>query len=262
MLSLTLIGLVGGFITGISPCILPVLPVIFFCGAGASAEGTHAVEYRVIGGLVFSFSVVTLGGSAVLSLLHLPPDGIRWVALAALVAMGLGLIFPRVEQLLERPFSLIPQKQMTLGTNGFGLGLTLGVLYIPCAGPVLAAIMVAGATAKIGLSVVVLTVGFAVGTAVPLLFFALAGHRVGEHVSAFRRRQREIRIAAGVVTILLAVALVFNLPALLQRAIPDYTGSLQRRLGGDAEIQHKLNLGVTIQPVACDTGVMFGGVAA
>jgi len=50
---------------------------------------------------------------------------------------------------------------------------------------------------------------------------------VAERVAAFRRRQREIRIAAGVVTILLAVALVFNLPAALQRAIPDYTGKLQ-----------------------------------
>ncbi|EUA02407.1 putative membrane protein [Mycobacterium kansasii 732] len=45
--------------------------------------------YRVIGGLVFSFSVVTLTGSALLSLLHLPQDAIRWVALVALVAIGL-----------------------------------------------------------------------------------------------------------------------------------------------------------------------------
>ena len=122
-------------------------------------------------------------------------------------------------------------------TNGFGLGLALGVLYVPCAGPVLAAIVVAGATAQIGLPIVVLTVAFAVGTAVPLLFFALAGQRVAERVSAFRRRQRAIRVTAGVVTILLAVALVFNLPAALQRAIPDYTGSLQNKLAADHQVQ-------------------------
>ncbi|MGH3958451.1 cytochrome c biogenesis protein DipZ [Mycobacterium sp.] len=253
MLSLALIGVLGGLITGISPCILPVLPVIFFSGAQATAEGAVAVAvkpkrealrpYRVIGGLVCSFSLVTLVGSALLSLLHLPPDAIRWAALVALAAIGLGLIFPRFEQLLERPFTRIPQKQIATRTNGFGLGLALGLLYVPCAGPVLAAIVVAGATANIGLPVVVLTVAFAVGTAVPLLFFALAGQRVAERVSAFRRRQREIRIAAGIVTILLAVALVFNLPAALQRTIPDYTSSLQTKLGGDQEIQQKLNLG-------------------
>jgi cytochrome c biogenesis protein CcdA/thiol-disulfide isomerase/thioredoxin len=254
MLSLALIGLVGGLITGISPCILPVLPVIFFSGTHSSPntqnvdDGVVAVKtkrevwrpYRVIGGLVLSFSLVTLVGSALLSLLHLPQDAIRWVALAALVAIGLGLIFPRFEQLLERPFSRIPQKQIATRANGFGLGLALGVLYVPCAGPVLAAIVVAGATANIGLPVVVLTVAFAVGTAVPLLFFALAGQRVAERVSAFRRRQRQIRVTAGVVTLLLAVALVFNLPAALQRAIPDYTSSLQKKLGDDQQLQQKL----------------------
>jgi cytochrome c biogenesis protein CcdA/thiol-disulfide isomerase/thioredoxin len=252
MLSLALIGLVGGLITGISPCILPVLPVIFFSGtqgpADVAADGAVAVKskrevlrpYRVIGGLVLSFSLVTLVGSALLSLLHLPQDAIRWVALAALVAIGLGLIFPRFEQLLERPFARIPQKQIATGTNGFGLGLALGVLYVPCAGPVLAAIVVAGATAHIGLPVVVLTVAFAVGTAVPLLFFALAGQRVAQRVSAFRHRQRQIRVAAGIVTLLLAVALVFNLPAALQRAIPDYTSSLQKKLGDGQQIQQEL----------------------
>jgi cytochrome c biogenesis protein CcdA/thiol-disulfide isomerase/thioredoxin len=254
MLSLALIGLVGGLITGISPCILPVLPVIFFSGAQGKPDaddGAVAVStkrevrrpYRVIGGLVLSFSLVTLAGSALLSLLHLPQDVIRWVALAALVAIGLGLIFPRFEQLLERPFARIPQKQIGTRASGFGLGLALGVLYVPCAGPVLAAIVVAGATANIGLPVVVLTVFFALGTAVPLLFFALAGQRVAQRVSAFRRRQSQIRLIAGIVTLLLAVALVFNLPAALQRAIPDYTSSLENKLGSDQKVQQALDLG-------------------
>jgi cytochrome c biogenesis protein CcdA/thiol-disulfide isomerase/thioredoxin len=253
MLSLALIGLLGGLITGISPCILPVLPVVFFSGTQSSGtqsadDGAVAVKtkpevgrpYRVIGGLVLSFSLVTLVGSALLSLLHLPQDAIRWIALAALVAIGLGLIFPRFEQLLERPFARIPQKQITTRAGGFGLGLALGVLYVPCAGPVLAAIVVAGATANIGLPVVVLTVAFALGTAVPLLFFALAGQRVTQRISAFRRHQRQIRVTAGIVTLLLAVALVFNLPAALQRAIPDYTSSLQDKVGGDEQLQQKL----------------------
>lgn len=259
-MTLALIGLIGGLITGISPCILPVLPVIFFSGArtpAAPAEpGAVAVAvkpkrlrsealrpYRVIAGLVLSFSVVTLAGTALLSLLHLRQDAIRWVALVALVGIGLGLIFPRVEQLLERPFSRIPQKQVNTGGNGFGLGLALGALYVPCAGPVLAAIVVAGATSNIGVNTVVLTCSFAVGAALPLLFFALAGQQVAARVSAFRRRQREIRVAAGIVTILLAVALVFNVPAVLQRAIPDYTSALQQKVGGDNQLREKLNLG-------------------
>ncbi|MBY0288052.1 MAG: redoxin domain-containing protein [Mycobacteriaceae bacterium] len=259
MFTLALIGFLGGLITGISPCILPVLPVIFFSGtqsSGADASGSaggvavatkpalsdRLRPYRVIAGLVLSFSVVTLVGSALLSLLHLPQDAIRWVALIALVMIGTGLIFPKFEALLEKPFSKLPQKQFGSGSSGFGLGLALGVLYVPCAGPVLAAIVIAGATGTIGLPTIVLTLAFAVGAALPLLFFALTGRRVAERVAAFRRRQREIRITAGIVTILLAVALAFNVPAALQRAIPDYTGTLQERVGGDEQIREKLNL--------------------
>jgi cytochrome c biogenesis protein CcdA/thiol-disulfide isomerase/thioredoxin len=263
MSTLILIGFLGGLITGISPCILPVLPVIFFSGTRTGATesdatpsaGAVATEVRpkratserlrpywVIAGLVLSFSIVTLLGSALLSLLHLPQDAIRWVALIALVAIGLGLIFPQFEAILEKPFSRLPQKQFGSGRSGFGLGLALGVLYVPCAGPVLAAIVVAGATGTIGLNTVALTLSFAVGAALPLLFFALAGQRVAERVAAFHHRQRVIRIAAGVVTILLAVALVFNLPAVLQRAVPDYTSALQKKVGGEEQLR-ELNLG-------------------
>lgn len=109
----------------------------------------------------------------------------------------------------------------------------MGALYVPCAGPVLAAIVVAGGTASIGLPTLVLTATFAIGTALPLLVFALAGRRTAERVAAFRRRQRVIQIAGGVTMIVLAVALVFNLPAVLQRAVPDYTTAMQKGLGAN-----------------------------
>lgn len=261
MFELILIGFLGGLITGISPCILPVLPVIFFSGTqsarGSSVSGAGAVAvaeqttsrseslrpYLVIAGLVTSFSAVTLIGSTALSLLKLPQDTIRWVALVALVVIGIGLMFPKFEALLEKPFARLPQKQFGSGRTGFGLGLALGVLYVPCAGPVLAAIVIAGATGVIGVETVALTLSFALGAALPLLFFALAGRRVAERLAAFRKRQRAIRIVAGVVTILLAVALVVNLPAALQRAIPDYTTGLQEAVGGDEQVREKLNLG-------------------
>ncbi len=143
MFTLIAIGFIGGLITGISPCILPVLPVIFFSGtqgvsdpvatknaasAGGESGGSVATEappkaslsdrlrpYRVIAGLVLSFSIVTLAGSALLSLLHLPQDAIRWIALVALVAIGLGLIFPKVEELLEKPFAQAAAEAVRVG---------------------------------------------------------------------------------------------------------------------------------------------------
>ena len=237
MLVLALIGFLGGLITGISPCILPVLPVIFLSGAGGTRR-----PVLVIAGLVLSFSAATLAGSTLLALLHLPQDAIRWAALVLLVLIGLGLIFPTVERLLESPFARIPQRQVGTRGKGFGLGLVLGLVFVPCAGPVLAAIVVAGATGSIGLPTITLTIAFAGGVALPLLVFALAGQRITERLGAFRRRQRAIRVVGGVAMALLAVALVFDLPAVLQRTIPDYTSALQHRAGGD-DVGQKLNLG-------------------
>ena len=157
--------------------------------------------------------------------------------------------------LLERPFARIPlpvkEGQTDSGRSGFGLGLTLGALYVPCAGPVLAAIVVAGGTGSIGLPTLVLTATFAIGTALPLLVFALAGRGVTERVSAFRRRQRAIQIAGGITMIVLAVALVFNLPAMLQRAVPDYTVAMQKGIGA-GDIQRKLNQGGTVKGQLAD----------
>ncbi len=246
MHTVALIGFLGGLITGISPCILPVLPVVFFSGLDSPrASSSAARPYLVIAGLVCSFSVVTLAGSALLSALHLPQDAIHWAALVVLTLIGLGLIVSPLQHLIERPFARIPLRQPGSGRSGFGLGLTLGALYVPCAGPVLAAIVVAGGTASIGLPILILTATFAIGTALPLLAFALAGWGVAERVRAFRRRQRVIQIAGGITMIVLAVALVFNLPAMLQRAVPDYTAAMQKGIGAN-EIRRKLNPGSTI----------------
>ena len=259
-ISIALIGLLGGLITGISPCILPVLPVIFLSGGAQSARvtpgggpasaSTPAVKpvsrwrpYLVILGLVTSFSLVTLIGSALLSLLGLPQDVLRWAGIIVLALIGVALLVPAVERLLEKPFSLIPQKYVGTDRNGFALGFALGAVYVPCAGPVLAAITVAGATGRIGIDTVVLTLSFAIGAAIPLLVFALAGRAVAERVKSFRKRQRGIRIAGGIAMLALAVGLVFDLPAALQRLIPDYTGGLQTEIAESEQVQDALDLG-------------------
>ncbi|MGB8402487.1 MAG: cytochrome c biogenesis protein CcdA [Mycobacterium sp.] len=266
MITLVVIGFLGGLITGISPCVVPVLPVVFFSGAQTGSRtqalspehigGGTAIAvkprrplsetlrpYRVVAGLVLSFSAVTLSGSALLSLLHLPQDALRWIGIASLAVIGGGLVFPQFEQLLEKPFARIPQFNAGEGRTGFGLGLALGLLFVPCAGPVLAAIVLAGATGAIGAGTAALTVSFAIGTAIPLLAFALAGQRIADRVGAFRRRQRQIRTAGGVVMLALAVAVAFNLPATLQRLVPDYTSALQNKFGGSDRIARKLHLG-------------------
>jgi cytochrome c biogenesis protein CcdA/thiol-disulfide isomerase/thioredoxin len=256
LFSLALIGIAGGLITGISPCIIPVLPVIFFSGGAQGARrvrvpapGAEPVRtrssrpYLIVLGLVVSFSVFTLVGSLILAILHLPQDFLIWAGTIVLILIGLGLIFPRFQHLLEKPFSFIPQSAVGTERGGFVLGIALGTVYVPCAGPVLAAISVAGATGQIGIGTIVLTLSFSIGAAIPLLIFALAGRGIAERVKAFRRHQRPIQIVGGVVMIALAVGLFFNVPAAVQRLVPDYTAAIQAGFASDQGVAKQLNLG-------------------
>jgi cytochrome c biogenesis protein CcdA len=196
-------------------------------GAGPDAESAAASSrrrpYLIVGGLTLSFAVFTLFGSLILAGLRLPDDAIRWAGLALLVLVGLGLLVRPLGHLLERPFYRFPQRVSGSGRNGFVLGIALGAVFVPCAGPVLAAITVAGATGHIGLRTLGLTLGFAVGTAIPLLAFALAGRGMSQRLGAYRRHQGAFRAVSGAVMIVLAVALTFNLSDIVQRDIPNYT---------------------------------------
>ena len=261
-----LLGLLGGLVTRISPCILPVLPVLFLGAAGgketanaatASSSGdtntvnpglfrvapgvslggggTPAVAARktadnspsvarrpllIVAGLVTSFMLITVAGSALLSLLHLPQTAIRWAGIVLLAAVGVGMIVPKVMEILERPFARIAPRTAGDGA-GFGLGLVLGAAFVPCAGPVLTSVIVASNNGQFTWRIVGLAISFAVGVSIPLLAVALAGSGMAASLKA---RQRPLRIAT-------------NAPAALQRIIPDYTASLQ---AGDDE--------------ACETG--------
>jgi cytochrome c biogenesis protein CcdA/thiol-disulfide isomerase/thioredoxin len=260
--TLLLVGLVGGVITGLSPCVLPVLPVVLLGGgAGSGAESdpesTRRRPYLVVFGLTVSFAVFTLFGALVLNALHLPDDTIRWVGLALLVLVGLGLLIPTLGHLIERPFARFPQRLPHASRNGFVLGIALGAVFVPCAGPVLAAITVAGATGHIDRRTLELTLGFAIGTAIPLLFFALAGRGMSQRLQAFRRHQRAFRAVSGVVMISLAVALTFNLADVIQRDVPDYTQAIGNHLEKDASQATSTGGSVSLQD--CESAALYGG---
>src|SRR3984885_11155839 len=250
MVVLVVAGVVAGFLAGISPCILPVLPVVLVAGSAAAAgnAGPAAQTPRVslarapraglarplavVAGLVVSFSLVVLAGSKSLPPLPLPQDTLRDAGIVLLVVVGLGYLIPSAGALLERPFARLGGRRPSGRAGGFVLGLALGVLYVPCAGPILAAITVVGATHRVGLTAVILTAAFAVGTAVPLLAVAVAGGQLSGRGAAPRIRQ-----AGGAVLVAIAVAIAFNAFAGLQRDVPGYSTALQ----GSGKIRNQLN---------------------
>lgn len=250
VLTLVLIGLLSGVVTGLSPCVLPVLPVVLSTSAaGAEGVATRWRPFVVIGGLVTSFAIATLAGSALLNLLGLPQDFLRWLGIVVLVVVGLGLLFPAIGHVIERPFARLPQRALNREGSAFLLGMSFGLVFVPCAGPVLAAITVLSATSGVNAQLVVLTVSFAIGVALPLLGFAVAGQRMGERIRAVRGRAMVLRRVTGAVLIATAVALTLNVTESIQRYVPGYVAAVQDRIEGGKGAREALDA-LANRPVA------------
>jgi cytochrome c biogenesis protein CcdA/thiol-disulfide isomerase/thioredoxin len=233
MLVLIGIGLAAGFITAVSPCVLPVLPIVFAGGA----TGSRRKPFAIIAGLIVSFTAFTLFGVWLLKKLGLPEDFLRDVAIALLFLVAATLLFPKVEEIVQRPFLRLTRRPGGDLGGGFLLGASLGLVFVPCAGPVLAAITVVGATQDVGARAVVLTLAYATGAAIPMLLVAFGG-RAG--MTALRPHAHRIRQALGVVVALTALAIALNVDRHFQTAIPGYTESLQDKVEESGRAQREL----------------------
>src|SRR4051812_18848476 len=233
MLVLIGIGLAAGFITAISPCVLPVLPIVFAGGAA----GSRRRPFAIIAGLIVSFTAFTLFGVWLLKKLGLPEDFLRNVAIALLFLVAATLLFPKVEEIVQRPFLRLTRRSGSELGGGFLLGASLGLVFVPCAGPVLAAITVVGATQDVGARAVVLTLAYAVGAAIPMLLVAFGG-RAG--MKALRPHAHRIRQGLGVLVALTALAIALNVDRHFQTAIPGYTDALQKKVEQSGSAQREL----------------------
>ena len=236
MLVLIAIGFAAGLITALSPCILPVLPILFAGGA----TGGRRKPYAIVAGLVASFTAFTLAGVWLLDALGLPKDMLRNVALALLFVVAASLLFPRVGVLLERPLARLGRRPAGDLGGGVLLGAALGLVFVPCAGPVLAAVTVVAASRDVGFDVVVLTVSYALGAALPMLLVA-AGGRWAAGMAAVRTRGLAVRRALGVVVALTALAIALGADSRFQTTVPGYTESLQKRIERSSAADRELD---------------------
>jgi cytochrome c biogenesis protein CcdA/thiol-disulfide isomerase/thioredoxin len=236
MLVLLAIGFLAGVITAVSPCVLPVLPIIF----AGSASGGRRRPFAIIAGLVVSFSIFLLIGTWLLDQLGLPQDFLRNVAIALLFLVAATLVIPRFGELLERPLARLGRRPGGDLGGGFLLGLSLGLVFVPCAGPVLTAVTVVAAAHTVGVDTVFLTLAYALGAAVPMLAFALGGQRVVERFGKIRRHAPRVRLGLGLVVAATALAIVFNLDRPFQTSIPGYTNALQRQIESNAYAKRHL----------------------
>ena len=244
------IALGAGVITAISPCVFPVLPILFAGGVG----GSRRKPYAIIAGLVTSFATFTLVATWLLDKLGLPQDFLRNLSIGLLFLLAAILIFPQFGVLVERPLARLSRRSPggDLG-GGFVLGASLGLVFVPCGGPVIGAISANAARLHFGWETIVITVAYALGAAIPMLAVAVFGQRVTGRI---RGHALQLRRAFGVVMALAALAILFNSDQKLQTWFPNYTHALQgieRSSTADkelAKLQGRGKARFTAQPTA------------
>ncbi len=225
------IGFVAGFVTAISPCVLPVLPILLAGGA----SGRQPV--RIVAGLVASFTVFTLFASWILSQLDLPQDFLRNLAIVLLFVTAATLLVPRAALALERPLNFFSRLRPRNVGGGFVFGATLGLVFVPCAGPVLATISVVAAKNEVGIRAILLTLAYAIGAAVPMLAIAFGGR---EAAASLRRHAASVRMASGILIGLVALGLVFHLDDNLAQLTPGYTTFFQNKIENNSAAKRQL----------------------
>ena len=219
-----------------------------------TAKGSRSRPILVVAGLVTSFAIFTLLGGAILGALHLPQDALRWAGIVVLVVVGVGLLVPAVGHIIEKPFQSSKMPQLNRGGSGFVMGLALGLIFVPCAGPILAAITVLAATNGLSWGLVVLTLAFSVGIAIPLLGFALAGQSIVTRVKAVRERLDLFRKISGAILILTGVLIAMNVFEPLQRLVPPVLGDAQSAIEDNSAVRDQLDALAGREPAGPATG--------
>lgn len=212
-----LLALFAGILTIAAPCTLPVLPILLGASIGRRAGARPAF---IAAGFVASFAFVALALNATATALHFDPDALRTAGLVLLVIFGVLMIWPTpFEQLTARlagaGVALQPITAAQTNFGGFVLGTTLGLIWTPCAGPVLGSILTVIATSHDARWAALLLVVYAMGAALPMLAIAYGGQAATTRVRSIARYAPRLQQAFGTVVIAFALASYFQYDTLI-----------------------------------------------
>jgi cytochrome c-type biogenesis protein len=214
MLNLVL-ALLAGVVTVAAPCTLPMLPILLGASVGQTGKARPAM---IAVGFVLSFSLVALALGAITRVFDFDPNSLRTAAAVLLVGFGLLMIWPApFERLSNRIGGFTGggrvSSQGVIG--GFVLGTTLGLVWTPCAGPVLGSILTVVATSPDTAWASLLLVVYAIGAALPMLAIAYGGQAVTTRIRNLARIAPKLQQGFGVVVIAFAVASYFQYDTLI-----------------------------------------------
>ena len=255
-----LLAYLGGVLTIVSPCILPVLPFVFARAGRSFARST----LPMLAGMAATFAIVATlaavgGGWAV----RANQVG-RWAALVLLALFGIALVFPAISDRMTRPLVALgsrlserqPDEKDSIWSSAV-LGIATGLLWAPCAGPILGIIFTAAALKGASASTTLLLLAYALGAATSLALALLVGGTVFARMKSSLGASERIRQLLGVLVLVGVGAIALGLDTrVLSKLSSAQTSGLETGLartlgvGQMDESQAKTNaLGELVLPI-------------
>jgi cytochrome c-type biogenesis protein len=205
----------AGLLTAGAPCILPLLPILL--GASIGQQGRWRALF-LVAGFIMAFSGFAILFGTFSTVLGLSHDTLRKVSIVLLGGFGVLLLWPQPYELLLARLSgflsIADNAVRRVGSGNFGsgnvgglvLGLALGVLWTPCAGPVLGSILTLIATSENLARAGLLLVTYAIGAGIPILLIAYGGQYATTQVRRFVRYTPALQRTFGAAVLLVALA--------------------------------------------------------
>jgi cytochrome c biogenesis protein CcdA/thiol-disulfide isomerase/thioredoxin len=228
MILLVFFAFIAGLVTILSPCILPVLPIVL----GSATSGGKKRPVGIITGFIFSFTFFTLSLSYIVKATGLPSDSLRIIAIILVGLFGFSMLVPSAQIQMEKMFSILsgflPKNTTDSGfIGGVVVGLCLGLLWTPCVGPILASVITLAATSSVNFTTIIITLAYSIGTAIPMFAIMYGGKSL-----LLLKNSASIQKIFGVLMILTAIAMYFNVDRTFQTYIlekfPNYGAGLTK----------------------------------
>ncbi|HYV33706.1 MAG TPA: cytochrome c biogenesis protein DipZ, partial [Candidatus Limnocylindria bacterium] len=212
MLIQILFALLAGVLTIAAPCILPMLPILL--GSSIGQQNKQRPLFITLGFIV-SFSATALVLSLVIQNLGINPNLLRDIAVFCLVVFALFMIWPKPFELITTKLNGTINTANKIGSGqdnmgGLLLGLVLGIIWTPCAGPILASILVLIATQGSSGHSAALLIAYSIGAGIPMLVIAYGSQYITTKVRWIAQYSVRLQQIFGVLILLLAVAMYYQ----------------------------------------------------
>ncbi|MDC7225477.1 MAG: cytochrome c biogenesis protein CcdA [Spirochaetales bacterium] len=254
MILLTFFAFLSGIVTILSPCILPVLPIILSGSIGGKSK-----PLGIVLGFIISFSIFTLLLSTLVQALNIPPDTLRVAAIVVITAFGAVMVIPPLQKRFELLASKAVSRKQGKQRSGFGGGLfvggSLGLLWTPCVGPIMASVISLAVSQQVDGGSVIIVMAYSAGTSLPMLGIMLGGRKILNYFPKLAANTVKIQRIFGIIMIAAGLSIAIGadrqFQTMILNAFPDYGTGLtsfensdliQRALSNRSESEDPLSM--------------------